>query len=374
MAGQIVPRGEGTWLLRVFLGRDAVGKRKYLNETFHGTKTEAGKHMREMLRQKDTGVEISRGRESLDSYLTRWLETAVEPRVREETARQYRSLLARYVRPRIGTRQLGKVTPLDVQAIYSGMTARGLSARTVRYAHAVLGSAFAQAVKWRLVAVNPMEAVDLPKQQREEMQVLTAEQSRTLLARAAETRHHAIIATALATAMRPSEYLALRWSDLDGKAFRVVRKLTWRRKPKDGEPAWKFEDVKRKKSRRTIELDPETLRILQAHKVRQAEERLAAGKEWQDNGLVFPEANGAPMRDRTFVDRFKAMLEGLPDIRLYDLRHTGATLMLLAGVPLKVASARLGHSSVAFTLDVYGHVLPGQDGDAAVRMGDVLYG
>lgn len=379
-SGQVLPRGEGRWLIRVFIGmgpstRKYRGKpieglvQKYRSQVVRGTKKDAERVLRDLLRNQDQGVTIEPTRDTLDTYLTRWLETSVRKSRRWNTAEEYEALLRRYVRGRIGARQLAKLTPLEIQAVYSEMLGEKLSARTVRYVHAVLHSALKQAVKWRLLATNPADSVDLPKQEREEFQILSDEQCRRLLDLAKGTREYALFALALASAMRPSELLGLQWSAIDGTNIRVVRTLS--RRGKD----WRFADVKRKRSRRAIEIDPETMRILREHKAAQAAERLAAGEKWVDQGLMFPDHCGAPERNRTIVDRFKRLLKRgeLPDVRLYDLRHTGISLMLMRGINPLVVSRRAGHASVAFTLDVYGHLLPGQDADAATAMGSLLY-
>ena len=136
MAGQIIPRGKGKWLVRVFLGRDPdTGKRRYHNHTIHGTKKDAERYRTATLREKDLGIFVEPARMSLNTYLDTWLETAAKPRVRPRTFEDYKWLLAKYVRPALGDRSLDRIVPLDIQGLYTGMLQRGLTARTVRYAH-----------------------------------------------------------------------------------------------------------------------------------------------------------------------------------------------------------------------------------------------
>ena len=163
MAGQVIARGDRTWLVRVFLGRGADGKRRYHNHTVHGTKKDAQAYLNAVLRDRDLGTFVEPGKDTLDEYLDRWLADAAKPRVREHAFRDYTALLARYVRPALGDRRLCDLTPLDVQGLYSAMLARGLSARTVRYTHAVLRQALGQAVKWGMLARNIATLVDLPR-------------------------------------------------------------------------------------------------------------------------------------------------------------------------------------------------------------------
>ena len=142
MAGQIIPRGERTWLVRVFIGRDsATSKRQYQSKTIHGTKKDAQRYLTESLRDRDMGIVVEPETAGLGRYLDKWLETSAKPRLRDRTLNDYQKLLARYVRPELGGRPLAKIRPLEIQALYQGMQERGLSARTVRYTHAVLHSA-----------------------------------------------------------------------------------------------------------------------------------------------------------------------------------------------------------------------------------------
>jgi hypothetical protein len=163
-AGQIIPRGERTWLVRVFMGRDSEsGKRKYVNKTMHGTLRDAQAYLSRSQRDRDLGVFFEPSRMSLDGYLDNWLETAAKPKLRAKTHRDYEALLRRYVRPTLGSRPVSKIEPLEIQGLYADTQERGLSARTVRFTHAVVRAALHQAVKWRIFLQNPCESVDLPK-------------------------------------------------------------------------------------------------------------------------------------------------------------------------------------------------------------------
>ena len=140
---------------------------------------------------------------------------AARPKLRDKSYRSYESLLRRYVRPALGERILSAITPLDVQSAYQKMIDRGLSARTVRYTHSVLRSAIRQAIRWRLLAQDPTDGAQLPRLRRREMRVLGAEQSRAFLSAALKTHYGPVFAVALTTGMRPAEYLALKWQDID---------------------------------------------------------------------------------------------------------------------------------------------------------------
>jgi integrase len=373
-AGQIIPRGERTWLVRVFMGRDSdSGKRKYVNKTVHGTLRDAQAYLSRTQRDRDLGVFFEPSRMTLDGYLDKWLETAAKPKLRAKTHRDYEALLRRYVRPALGSRQASKIEPLEIQGLYADMQERGLSARTVRFTHAVLRAALQQAVKWKLIPQNPALSVDLPKQAKGEIQVLNPQQAREFLKEAVEDRYHVLFAVALTTGLRPSEYLALKWPDVNSSkgTISVARTL----EPIKG-GGWRFADTKRARSRRLVKLQASVLKLLSEYRDSQAEERAAANGDAATADLIFVNTSGNPLNERNLVQRnFQVILERakLPRIRLYDLRHTAATLALAAGVPAKVVSEQLGHASVAFTLDTYSHVLPHMQEAAAAQVEALLF-
>jgi integrase len=375
MAGQIVKRGEKTWIVRIFQGRDENGKRRYINKTIHGTKKNADKYLTAKLRDKDLGLNIEPASESLGQYLDKWLETSVKPRVRSRTYDDYAALLTRYVREPLGAIKLADLRPIDIQKVYQSMQERELSARVVRYTHAVLSSALKQAVKWDMLHRNPASAVDLPRLVRKEMNAMSPLEASRFLEVLRGTRQYALFNFALATGMRPQEYLGLKWSDIDlekGSAT-VRRAIVWKREKGGG---WAFAEPKTSRSRRTMPLPASTVKALSEHKRRQGIERLRIGAEWQDNGLVFPTTIGTPYTLSSLTNKWfkpalvKAKLTGF---NLYSLRHTHATLLLASGENAKVASERLGHSTIVLTLDTYSHVLPDMQQQAAERIENLLF-
>ena len=374
--GQTIQRRENIWVVRIFVGRDwKTRKRKYLIKTIHGPKKDARRYLNAVLRDRDLGTFAEPSSEPLSKYLDQWLETAAAPKIKAKTLRDYENLLNRHVRPALGERPLAKITPLDVQALYKEILDRGLSARTVRYTHAVLRSALQQAVKWRLLASNPAEAVELPKLSRKESRVLSADQVRGFLKAAKDDRLGALFALAVTAGPRPSEYLALRWPYLDETrgTIRITRTLEWL-----VGGGWVFSDTKRPRSRRTIKLQTFVLQALKRHKLVQKKSKTDAGDRWTDNDLMFTTRSGGPLDERNLAQQdFVRILEAAKlseDFRLYDLRHTAATLALAAGVPPKVVSEMLGHASAAFTLDVYSHVLPHMQDSAAAQVEALLMG
>ncbi len=332
---------------------------------------EAQAYLIRKLRERDLGRDLEGAKITLNEYLDRWFETAVKPRVREKTYQDYEGMLRKYIRPNLGERVLATMRPLDLQATYQQVIERGLSARTIRYTHVVLRAAMRQAVHWRLLLENSADGVRLPQQSRNEMRVLTLEQARTFLTAASATPYGPVLAVALTTGMRPSEYLGLKWQDIDltrqtVSVARSLRRLNGR---------WCFNDAKRSRSRRLIKVQNWVVVLLRELHTTTTADPLVGDPCSEATDLVFKTTSGHPINADCLTKRFKSILElaGLPNIRLYDLRHTAATLALAAGVPAKVVAEQLGHASVAFTLDTDAHVLPHMQDEAAAKFETMLF-
>lgn len=373
MAGQIRKRGERTWLVRVYLGRDpATGSRKWLSRTVHGNRKDAEALLHRLLRDKDLGALNRPSTVTLAEYLDRWLDEVARHRVRPSTLHGYREQLRRWVYPVLGHRRLCDLAPIELQDLYRRLLERGLAPASVRRVHARLKTALRHAVRWGLIAHNPLDRVDPPRVPRREMRALSPEQARRFLEAAREDRFGALWWLLLETGLRPSEALALRWEDVDLEAgvVRVVRSLAWAGRQ------WRFEEPKTPKARRSVAISPALTAALRAQRKAVLEQRVRAGHLWHDLDLVFPSEIGTPLELRNLRNRhFRAVAEraGLPaGFRPYDLRHTAATLLLLAGEHPKVVAERLGHATVHMTLDTYSHVLPTLQRRATERIARLL--
>ena len=303
---------------------------------------------------------------TLNQFLDQWLANVAKPRIRARTFQDYQSLLRLYIRPVLGTRFIGTIGQMDMQGLFAQMFERGLSARTIEYTNAVLQSAFRQAVRWRMLAEDPCAVVDLPRVKHREMDALCVEECRRFLSVAAESEWYSLFALALTTGMRPSEYLALKWADIDfarGTAS-VSRTI------QESGPAWTFDDTKRKRSRRAVKLQSFVLAALQKMRERGAGDR----NNSIANDLIFVTGSGIPHKQRLVKREFRRLLAkaGIRPVRLYDLRHTAATLGIAPGVSVKVISDQLGHASISFTLERYSHVLPSIQDEAAAKVEKLL--
>jgi integrase len=367
--GQIVAKGDGCYLIRFFIGRQADGRRKYSSRMIHGSYRKAEQELTKVLREIDTHSFIEPSRQTLAEYLDRWLDTTARLSVSERTLEDYRTRLKRDVLPAIGAIRLDRLSLQDVQQVYSASSSRGHSPRTVRYTHAILKQALEKAVIIGLLIRNPAQHAVLPKQQRAEMKVLSRQQVSRFLVVTETSQWHALWSILLLGGLRPSEALALRWSDLEGNRLHIVRALK-----KLQNDRYSIASPKTERSRRAVFLPDAALRALREHRARQALLVLSAGPAFERNDLMFPNAQGRPM-DLSKVRRLfkRALAEAdLPQVRLYDCRHSHATLLLSVGENPKIVSERLGHTTVSMTLDTYSHVLPDMQQATAERIDEVL--
>jgi len=371
-AGYIERRSEVCWVARVEKYRN--GRRRYFSKTFQ-TEKAAKEYLQDQQSAQNKGEFVEPTRVTLASLIDEWLEV-IGPRVTQRTADGYQGLLDRYIRPELGHRRVNQLETRDIQRVYAGMQSRkDLSARVVRHTHAALRQVLEQGVEWKLIARNPADSLKrkLPKVEQSERQVLDEREAAAFLRVCAEKPHGLIFEFALLSGMRPEEYLALQWRDinLDRNTAQVRRALVRHKK------TWRFQEPKTKGSRRTVTIPASLSRKLATHKRSQAEHRLKVGDEWEAHDLVFCSEFGTPLSIPNLTYRyFRPILEKakLPQIRLYDLRHTHATLLLIADEHLKVVSERLGHSTIRLTADTYSHVLDSMQQATASKLENMLYG
>jgi integrase len=331
---------------------------------------EALRLLRGLQRSKDEGTPVPRERQSLGQFLKDWLES-IEGSVRPTTFRRYEQYVRLWVEPELGKVALAKVSPQDVQRLYTLWLKRGKSPTSVHHLHTVLHRALGQAHRWGLASRNVADLVDPPRIARKEMASLSQEEVVRLLQAAADDRLEALYVLAVTTGMRQGELLGLRWEDVDLKR-QILRVRGSLQKMRDG---FKIVETKTAKSRRSVLLSPHAVEALRRHKTRQAAERLKLGKIWADQGLVFPNEIGGPLDAANLTNRsFKRLLRraNLPRIRFHDLRHTAATLLMQGNVHPKLVQEILDHSTIATTLDLYSHVAPAMHEEAARVMDGVL--
>lgn len=313
-------------------------------------------------------------RRRLGDFLDMWLSDVVKPNREYPTWNGYEQRVRLHIKPTLGHVPLARLTAADVHRLLNDKRAEGLSPRSVQYVHATLRAALGVAERWGYVARNVATLVKSVNLERHEVRPFTPEEARRLLAAAEQDRLGALFAVALSVGLRPGEALALAWEDvdLDGQppTVRVRRSI----RCEAGRGLVLTDKPKTQRSRRTIPLPVVCSRALRRHRKKQTEERLAAGEWWQDSGLVFTTGQGAPLDERNVIRHFDRLQEraGVERHRLYDARHTAATLLLAQGVPARVVMETLGHSSFQLTMDTYTHVMPVLMSEAADAMDRAL--
>lgn len=380
MRGSLRQRSKGTWTIIVPLGRDVEGKKRQHWETFKGTKKLAQDRLNEILMSLSGGTYVKPTKQTVADFLRTWLRDYAASHVRPSTLRGYRMIAENHLIPSLGHIILTDLRPSHLQACYAEKLAGGrqdrregsLSARSILAQHRVLSEALGHAVKWGLLARNVANAVSPPRPQKKELRVIDATGARALLEAAKGTAWYSPLHLALHTGLRRSEIAGLRWSDLD---LTLCSLSVCQGAHEVGGGKLVFLEPKTATSHRTIPLTPASAIELRAHREKQEADMDFLGIPWRDDGLVFGSPDGKPMRPSSLSHAFTrfAELAGLAEgCRLHDLRHAHASLMLRQGVNPKVIQERLGHSSIAVTLDIYGHLAPNLQQEAARQFDNIL--
>ncbi len=407
------PKRHGTWYYALELPRGADGKRRQVKIGGFPSEREARDALAEAKKMARTGTSIEHARQLVGEYLEQWLAGKVA--LRDTTRRSYRHAIDLYLAPGLGHLRLSDLTSLDVEALFAAMRdlgadadpARGsiaarliaarkapprkpLSETTIRRVHAALRSALNSAVKRHLIAYNPALHVELPSARRPRavvwtedevrawqqgsdrpsVAVWTGEQLGAFLDAVSDDRLYPLFHLIAYRGLRRGEAVGLRWRDvdLDRGALRVsqqVVQLGW---------TTQTSDPKTDAGARTLPLDVNTIAVLKRWREQQQLDWQALDDAPLQPNLVFTREDGAGLHPGEVSARFRRLVKaaGLPPIRLHDLRHTSASLALAAGVPMKVVSDLLGHSTVTITADTYTSVLPEVAQEAANALAKII--
>lgn len=314
----------------------------------------------------------------LSEYLEEWLPRhCTTKQLKPSTQEAYREQVYGYLIPKLGHLKLQEITPVDIENFYAEMLTSGgksgnpLSARTVEFSATILRLALKKAVTvYKLIPSSPAADVDVPRPRAQAKDTWTAQEMASILKASSNHRLGALFVLAAATGARRGELLALRWANVDSKA-RTVRfvanRVGLRRSVEEG--SLKNDQEK------TVTIDSATVAILLTHRKRQAQERLAC-PDWQEGDYVFATAYGLPVHPRNLHRVWKEIvaIAGVKYLKPHAMRHTHATLLLEAGVPLHVVAKRLGHKDAMVTATVYAQVTPRQEDEAAVTYESWLAG
>lgn len=430
--GSVYRRGN-KWGYKFYGPPDLLtGEKPQIRESGFATEEEAWEAMQAAQAALVTDTYVKPSQQTVNSFFESWFPY-VRTTTKATTASNYQTLARSYVLPVIGKRRMQDITPSVVAALYEhlltvarldepntnwemyqlwkgaqdrkesirireiaekvGVTyagARravrryeagrvpsppqpGYAPKTVQSVHIMLGSAFSTAKAWRVVSVNPMESVKGPSLAQRTHATWDAEELGRFLETAREDRLYALWVLVASTGMRRSELCGLTRKGLDlNAAGGATLRMTATSVVAGGKVV--NGSGKTKKSRRPVALDQYTTAVLREHIERLDAEREAFGSGYQDNGLVFCWEDGRHIYPDTITEKFNALVDRakLPLITLHGVRHSYATIALRSGVHPKVVSSRLGHATVAFTLDTYAEDVPGLDRDAAEAIGQLF--
>jgi integrase len=387
--GSIYSMADGRWRSAIWLGWkvNPTGKTVPNRKVFTGrTRKEVQDKLTAALRDQQLGVPVIQQKQTTGQFLRWWFEQVARQTVRPKTLEFYDFVLNRHLVPGLGHIPLAKLTPQHVLSFVnetghrvSERTGRPLSPRSVKHFHRTLCTALNAAVKYGCVARNVAALVDPPAAPRSKIAFFTVDQARTFLDFAKDNRLFALYATVLSLGLRLGEGLGISWNDanLETGRFNVCQSLQRiDEKLYPGKGGLQLVEPKGGYSHRVVTLPAVAVAALRRHQARQEEEKAIAGTGWKGNpwNLVFTSQVGTPLDERAVLRRFQSLLAaaGLPRLRLHDLRHSAVAILIAQGVHPKAISELLGHSSVAFTMQVYGHIMEETKRETADKMDEAL--
>ena len=354
-------------------GRDPVtGKYVRIYRTVRGTRKDAERVLARLLHEAAYGALVDPGRTTVGEWLDRWLHDVARPNVAAKTYKRYEEIVRLHLKPHLGSIPLHRLRPAHVQRLYAALQEAEKHPRTILHVHRVLHTALEHAVKLEVVGRNVCDAVSPPKVRPPEVQVITEEELAKILRAAEGTRLYVPVLLAALCGLRRGEVLALRWSDVDFERGILQVRRSLEEVRVDGSTVVRFKEPKTGRARAVV-LPPLVVEALRKHRRLQAEERLRAGPDWEDNDLVCCGPMGGPINPNTLTWEFGHLMRKLGlRKRFHDLRHAHATYLVRAGVDVRTVAGRLGHATPSLTLNVYGHELPGAQEEAALVMDRIV--
>lgn len=388
MRGHVQKKGKNWYVVLVFdsIEENGVVKeqkkwisvRKELGLNKPATKRQAQELLVRKLHELQEGTYIEPSEITVKELLEQWIKLYAEPNLRPSTCAKYKAHIKNHIVPAIGRLEVATTKPLHIEKfLVSKKTGGrldgkdgGLSNSTIMDLYKILRGAFESAVKWELIPRNIMDSVTPPKHEKAIPKVWTPDQVKCFLSSIREHRLYPLYSIALSTGMRRGELLGLRWPDIDwdNKCLAINQTLVM----VDGK--LQLSKGKTKGSHGVIALSDAELAMLRRQRKQQLEELMILGKR-NDAQLVFLSEEGTPINPRNWLRHLQTTADslGLPRISIHGLRHTCATLMLLAGVHPKIVAERLRHSRISTAMDLYSHVLPSMQAEAAAKLAEYVY-
>lgn len=377
MKGSIIKRGQ-KYAVVVDIGRDENGKRK--QKWFHGfdKKKDAQTYLNKILNQIETNTFIVPDKLTVSEFIQEWFREIVQPNLKDTTIDGYRYFIDGHIIPGIGAINLQKLQPINIQQFYTKELESGrldgkggLSPKSVLNIHRILKKSLNYALKVQMISRNVAEFVEVPKQKKYNAAFLNEQQVKEMLEALKDSNAYIPALLGVSLGLRRGEVFGLRWMDINFNNSTISIKQTL----VNTRNGLQFQSPKSETSNRVIIAPQKVVEELKLYKEKQNTIKDIMGEAYEDNDLVNCYGNGKAINPSTFSKTFYDELQKrkLPHIRFHDLRHTNATIMLKHNIPAKVASERLGHSTIGITLDLYSHVLKEMQQEAANKINDALF-
>jgi integrase len=353
--GSVYRRSDGRWTAAHYVLQPNGGRVR--RAVYGKTRKEAADKVADLVAKTSAGIPLAVRSWTVAAYAAHWLDDVVRPRLKPATFTSYRETLRLHILPTLGQVRVQALRPEHVRTLLARKLAAGLSPRSVQIIHGTLRAMLGEAEREEVITRNPAAIVRPPSLAHEEVEPWSPEEASHFLRATASHRLYALFAVGVAVGLRKGELLALQWSDVDLDQGLVHVRQNVQRLPELG---LVYGRPKTARSRRTIPLPARSVKVLRAHRARQAAEVLALGPAWNESGLVFTSSVGTLIEPRNLSRLFDLLIAaaGVRRIRFHDLRHTCASLLLAQGVPPRVVMDVLGHSQIAITMDLYSHVMP----------------
>ncbi len=375
-----INKGNGKWLLRVSCGY-AYGQKRMIRRTIqlnpamteNAQRREAEKQTAMLMADYEAGRLTDNKPLTLQQFSGIWWRDYVERRnLSARTRHLYKGMLDDRIFPCLGGYKLRDIRPQTLNRFYAGLTADGLTGTTANKYHCLLHIMLKCAVRWQMIAVNPADAVEPPKLDTKEFTAYTEEQAHEMLGalKQAPTQWQAYVLLALYGQLRRGEMVGLDWKNVEGNTVKVVQSAIY--VPGEG---IKLKAPKTASGVRSVVIPRPVVDALRRWKAEQSAQHIALGEMWQECGAVFTQWDGRRMHPDSATQWFRSFLQrnGLPHIRLHDLRHTGASLLIASGMDIETVKNRLGHSKASTTMDIYGHAYAKNDARAADLLESILH-
>jgi integrase len=382
MAGYYEKTKSGKYRLFASAGQGPGGKRKRLTKTVEArSDREAEKLLAQFVAEVERGQYIEPSKITFKEFTERWIKNYAEKNLAPKTLFRYKQMLETRVFPAMGHLKVEQVRPVHLMEFYANLQEEGvrfdgkkeaLSNQTILHHHRLLSTIFNDAVEWEVIPTNPAAKVKPPKVKRKQADFYGEEQMANLFTALGEEdlKHKTLVTLALFTGLRRGELMGLEWSDVDFENNTIIVRRTSQYLPGKGTFT---KDTKTEMSKRTITVPGSVISLLKEYRKQWVENKLKVGDMWQGSNRLFTTWNGKPGHPEWPSQWFSKFIRKhkLPHLTFHGLRHTAATILINQGVPAKNISARLGHSNISTTMDIYGHILKSADKEAADRLEQV---